>query len=102
MTGLLADAALETHLADLPNWQRSQETIVATYAMATFPHAIALVAAAAAEAEAADHHPDMDIRWRRVAFALTTHDAGGLTVKDLDLARAIDRAAVGLGWEPGG
>jgi len=41
-------------------------------------------------AEAADHHPDIDIRWRKVALALTTHDAGGLTAKDFDLAAQID------------
>ncbi|MGB7982956.1 MAG: 4a-hydroxytetrahydrobiopterin dehydratase [Candidatus Nanopelagicales bacterium] len=100
MTGLLAETEIQTALADLPNWQRAEETIVATYAMPTFPHAIALVTAAAAEAEAADHHPDMDIRWRRVTFALTTHDAGGLTSRDVALAAVIDRAAVGLGWRP--
>ena len=100
MTELLSDAEIDSRLADLPNWQRVEETIVATYAMPSFPHSIALVASAAAEAEAADHHPDMDIRWRRVTFTLTTHDAGGLTARDLDLAAAVDRAAVGLGWQP--
>ena len=100
MTELLADAEIDARLMDLPNWQRSEATIVATYPMPSFLHAIALVAAAAAAAEAADHHPDMDIRWRRVTFTLTTHDAGGLTAKDLDLAAAVDRAAGGLGWQP--
>jgi 4a-hydroxytetrahydrobiopterin dehydratase len=44
-------------------------------------------------AEAAGHHPDIDIRWRRVTLALTTHDAGGLTDKDFDLAAAIERVS---------
>ncbi len=100
MTELLAAAEIDARLGTLPNWTRVGETIVATYAMGSFPHAIALVSASAAVAEAAQHHPDMDIRWRRVTFTLTTHDAGGLTAKDLELAAAIDRAAVGLGWVP--
>jgi 4a-hydroxytetrahydrobiopterin dehydratase len=44
-------------------------------------------------AEAADHHPDLDIRWRTVAVALTTHDAGGLTERDLAMAASIDETA---------
>ncbi len=100
MTGLLSDAEVDARLAGLSNWQREGATIVATYAMPSFGHAIALVTSAAALAEAANHHPDMDIRWRRVVFTLTTHDAGGLTRMDVDLPVAIDRAAVGLGWQP--
>jgi 4a-hydroxytetrahydrobiopterin dehydratase len=46
-------------------------------------------------AEAADHHPDIDIRYRKVRLGLTTHDAGGLTTKDFSLARQIDEAAMG-------
>jgi 4a-hydroxytetrahydrobiopterin dehydratase len=44
-------------------------------------------------AEQADHHPDIDIRWRTVTFALTSHDSGGLTQRDLDLAAAIEQVA---------
>ncbi|WP_084220037.1 4a-hydroxytetrahydrobiopterin dehydratase [Spirillospora albida] len=44
-------------------------------------------------AEDADHHPDIDIRWRTVTFALSTHSAGGLTVRDFDLAAVIDGIA---------
>jgi len=46
-------------------------------------------------AERADHHPDLDIRWRRVDVALTTHDAEGLTQLDLDLAREIESIPIG-------
>jgi 4a-hydroxytetrahydrobiopterin dehydratase len=48
--------------------------------------------AVAEAAEEMDHHPDVDIRWRTLHFALTTHDAGGITVLDLSLAARIDTA----------
>jgi len=57
---------------------------------ASFPAAIDLVAAVGRLAEDADHHPDIDIRWRTVRLALMTHDAGGLTELDFALARAVD------------
>jgi 4a-hydroxytetrahydrobiopterin dehydratase len=59
----------------------------------TFVDAIALVDRVAELAESANHHPDIDIRYNRVIFGLVTHDAGGITQADLDLASAIDRAA---------
>jgi 4a-hydroxytetrahydrobiopterin dehydratase len=52
---------------------------------------MALVNAVADAAEAADHHPDIDIRWRRVTFRLTTKAAAGLTRRDVDMAATIDR-----------
>lgn len=87
-------------IGEFPEWQRSGDTITATYAMPTFPLAIELVNRVAVAAEAANHHPDIDIRWRRVAFVLTTHDAGGLTNLDVELARDIHAKAVQLGWAP--
>ncbi len=50
------------------------------------------MAAVAGTAEAMDHHPDIDIRWRTLRFVLSTHSAGGLTALDLDLAARIDAA----------
>ena len=67
--------------------------------MPTFPAGILLVDRAAELAEAANHHPDINIRWRRVTFVLTTHDSGGLTNKDLSLAQGIHAAALALGWD---
>ena len=66
-----------------------------TFACASFPDAIAFVVRIGFFAEKADHHPDLDIRWRNVRVALTTHDAGGLTQLDVDLATAIDGAFAG-------
>jgi 4a-hydroxytetrahydrobiopterin dehydratase len=64
---------------------------VKTYSLRTFPEVISLVNRVADEAERANHHPDIDIRYNKVMFSLSTHDAGGITQKDLDLAAAIDR-----------
>jgi 4a-hydroxytetrahydrobiopterin dehydratase len=94
----LDDAQVAAALAALPGWQREAEAILATYAMDSFPAAIELVRRAATAAEAAHHHPDIDVRYRRVTFRLTTHDAGGLTQRDVNLARRIQGHATALGW----
>jgi 4a-hydroxytetrahydrobiopterin dehydratase len=75
------------------HWERRDDTLVATTTHRGFAGALAFVNAVGALAEAADHHPDIDIRWNRVTLVLTTHSAGGLTDKDLSLAAAIDRLA---------
>ena len=70
--------------------QRVGDEIVKTFELPTFPDAIAFVGRIAERAEAADHHPDLDIRYRKVRVALSTHDAGGLTELDFDLAAEIE------------
>lgn len=82
------DAALAG--ADLAGWRRDGDELRAEIVCSSFRAAIALVVHVGFLAEAADHHPDIDIRWRTVRLALSTHDAGGLTDLDLDLARRID------------
>ena len=91
MTGVLDDAVVQAWLQDHPSWTRVGPEITRTAECASFPAAIAVVGRVADEAEARDHHPDIDIRWRTLRFALSTHSAGGLTQKDLDLAEEIDR-----------
>lgn len=86
----LADTDVESALAGLPGWERSGEEIVKVFERPSFADAIAFVVRVGFLAEAADHHPDLDVRWRRVRVALTTHDAGGLTALDVDLARRIE------------
>lgn len=82
------DAALEEqHL----NWTRQGDVLVATVTLHDFAAALEFVNAVGAAAEAANHHPDIDIRWNKVRLALTTHASGGLTLLDLALAGAIDR-----------
>ena len=75
---------------DAPAWDLDDGQLVKVVECANFPAALDFVAAVGGLAEAADHHPDIDIRWRTVRLALVTHDAGGITELDFSLARAID------------
>ena len=72
-------------------WERVGDELVTTVELRDFAAALAFVNAVGAAAEAANHHPDIDIRWNKVHLVLSTHSAGGLTVLDLALAAAIDR-----------
>jgi 4a-hydroxytetrahydrobiopterin dehydratase len=90
---VLSDAEVESALCALPGWSRSGAEIEKTYECASFPDAVAFVVRIGFLAEAADHHPDLDIRWRRVRVALTTHDSGGLTENDTALAKQIEEVA---------
>jgi 4a-hydroxytetrahydrobiopterin dehydratase len=89
----LPDDEIAERLTGLEGWARSGDEIVKTFELPSFPEAIAFVTRIADRAEAADHHPDLDIRYRKVRVALSTHDAGGITTKDLALAEEIDTAA---------
>jgi 4a-hydroxytetrahydrobiopterin dehydratase len=91
----LTDDQVTAALRELPEWSGDSTGISRTVEAATFPAAVALVDAVAVAAEEAGHHPDIDIRWRRVTFALSTHSVGGVTPKDLALARRIDVLAAG-------
>ena len=84
------------HLATIPGWTliRGGRHLLRTVRLPIFPKAISLVVAVGRAAERMDHHPDMDIRYRRVRFRLSSHDAGGLTMRDFRLARTISRLAV--------
>jgi 4a-hydroxytetrahydrobiopterin dehydratase len=86
----LTDDQVAAALADLPGWTRDGDEIVKTFELPTFAAAIEFVDRIAERAEAANHHPDLDIRYRRVRVALTTHDARGLTDNDVALAREIE------------
>jgi 4a-hydroxytetrahydrobiopterin dehydratase len=86
----LPDDEIESGLASLPGWQRAGDEIAKEYRLANFRDAVAFVVRLSYEAEAANHHPDLDIRWNRVLVRLSTHSEGGITVKDLDLAGAIE------------
>lgn len=90
---LLSEADLASALAGLPGWSRAGDEIEKTFECASFPDAIAFVVRVGFLAEAADHHPDLDVRWRKVRVALTTHDSGGLTANDTDLAEQIEGVA---------
>ena len=86
----LSDDQVTARLAELPEWERRGDEIVRSYQAPSFLEGIAFVRRLAELAEAANHHPDIDIRWRTVRIALTTHDDGGLSAKDFALAVQID------------
>ena len=92
---LLSDDELRARLGELPGWEAGQGEIRKRFELADFRAAVAFVVRIAFEAEAADHHPDLDIRYRRVTVALSTHSEGGVTAKDVDLATAIQSFAGG-------
>ena len=89
MPALLPDDAVDAALADLPGWRRAGDELVRTAELPSFPAASDVVARVAEIAEARDHHPDIDIRWRTLTFRLSTHSEGGITRNDVDLAKAI-------------
>jgi 4a-hydroxytetrahydrobiopterin dehydratase len=89
----LDEQAITEALRQIDGWQRAGDEISKEFSCPAFADAIAFVVRIGFLAEAADHHPDLDIRWRTVTARLTTHDAGGLTQLDFDLAGKIDAAA---------
>ncbi|HEV7129785.1 MAG TPA: 4a-hydroxytetrahydrobiopterin dehydratase [Ktedonobacterales bacterium] len=91
----LDDAAIARELATLHGWTYASGTLTRKIAFPSFPAGIAFVNRVAELAEQAGHHPDITINYSTVTLALSTHDAGGVTEKDLDLARRIDALAPG-------
>ena len=89
----LSETQLVQECTTIPEWNREGDAIVRIYQCKDFPAAISFVDQIAVQAEAAWHHPDIDIRWNKVRLLLTTHDEGGLTEKDFSLAREFDRIA---------
>ncbi len=89
----LPDPTIEHELAALPGWRREAGEIVRTFDRGNFVGSIGFVNAIAAAANAADHHPDLLISWNEVTVRLSSHDAGGITERDFELARTIDGLA---------
>jgi 4a-hydroxytetrahydrobiopterin dehydratase len=90
----LDDAAIEAALVDLPGWIRDGGELVRTFLTRDWRAAIALVDAVADEADRRDHHPDLCVTsYRNVTFRLTTHSEGGISKRDVALAKEIDRLA---------
>jgi 4a-hydroxytetrahydrobiopterin dehydratase len=86
----LDEPGIAEALRQTPGWERAGAEIKRTYRFRDFREALAFVNRVGDLAERAGHHPDIDIRYNTVTLALTTHDAGGLSTKDFDLARTID------------
>lgn len=91
----LTENEIAEHLVSVPEWARVGEAISRTYSFKSFRAAITFVAQVAEAAEDADHHPEIDIRHRKVTLSLTTHDVDGLTVNDFALASVCDSLANG-------
>jgi 4a-hydroxytetrahydrobiopterin dehydratase len=85
----LDDLAVEEGLQRLPGWERRGNEIIKTFVREDFAQAMVFVNEVAAAAEAAGHHPDIDIRWNKVTLALSSHAEGGLTERDFQLAARI-------------
>lgn len=90
---VLSSRAVQQKLATLKNWKLEGEEIVRNLEFPGFPAAIQFVNQVADKAEAAGHHPDIDIRYNKVRLALVSHDAGGLTEADFHLAAVLDQLA---------
>jgi 4a-hydroxytetrahydrobiopterin dehydratase len=90
---VLSPDAAQSRLAQLPGWQIESGELVRTFEFKDFVAALKFVNRVGALAEEAGHHPDIDIRYNRVRLALISHDAGGLTVKDFDLAAQVQNLA---------
>ncbi len=90
MADLLSADAVASAVAKLDGWSGGTASISRTVSLPTFLAAINVVDRVAVVAEDMDHHPDIDIRWRKLTFTCATHSAGGVTDRDLTLARRID------------
>ena len=92
---VLGDEEREAALRTLPQWRYDEaaHAIGRAFRFADFGEAFAFMTRTAIAAEKADHHPDWSNSWNKVEISLTTHSAGGVTAKDLALARAIDALA---------
>jgi 4a-hydroxytetrahydrobiopterin dehydratase len=89
----LSDLEIQRALGGLAGWSRRGETLVKTFTFERFADGIAFVDRVARAADEMDHHPDIDIRYTKVTMTLSTHDAGGITQRDLDLAQKIETSS---------
>ena len=89
----LSDDQVSARLADCPGWTSDGHAISKTFACKSFPDAIAFTTRLAFDAEAADHHPDLHLNYKKVTVKWSTHSAGGLTDKDFEGAKQSDMIA---------
>jgi 4a-hydroxytetrahydrobiopterin dehydratase len=89
----LTQNELEQQLKKIDGWQIERGELTRSYKFEDFVSALRFVNRVGELAEQAGHHPDIDIRYNRVRLGLCTHDAGGITAKDFDLAARADAAS---------
>jgi 4a-hydroxytetrahydrobiopterin dehydratase len=90
---ILSRADIDAALRDLPGWRFAGNALVKEFTFAGFPDAVAFVVRLVPGSEAADHHPDLTVSYRRVTVSFSTHSEGGVTAKDLAGARLADSCA---------
>ena len=93
MPQLAKQSEIESFLELNVNWSRQESALTSEFTASSFLAAIDFVNTVAVIAGELDHHPDIDIRWNKVMFAVSTHSASGITALDFELATAIDVAA---------
>lgn len=81
----------DNHTPALPAWERTDTALTRTVHFDGYRDAVAFTMRVALEAETANHHPDLVLAWGRVEISLTSHDAGGVTDRDIEMAGAIDQ-----------
>jgi 4a-hydroxytetrahydrobiopterin dehydratase len=86
----LSDLEIQRALGKLAGWSRRGDALLKTYTFQQFADGIEFVRHVAKVADRLNHHPDIDIRYTKVTLTLSTHDAGGITEADLQLAEEID------------
>jgi 4a-hydroxytetrahydrobiopterin dehydratase len=87
----LTDAEVSSRVKSVPDWKVESGELTRTYAFKDFLSALAFVNDVGQIAEKGGHHPDIDIRYNKVRLALMTHDAGGLTAKDFEMAAELSK-----------
>ncbi len=89
----LSDVEIQRALGTLAGWSRRGDSLVKTYVFPQFADGIAFVDQVARAADQMNHHPDIDIRYTKITCTLSTHDSGGVTQQDVDLAGAMEKIA---------
>lgn len=90
MASKLSADQIQQYMTNIPQWKQDGDAIVRTYELPSFPAALAFTSTVGHLAEAADHHPDILIQYKKVTLTLSTHSEGGLTEKDFSLAAQVD------------
>ena len=90
---LLSDIEIQRELTMLAGWTRHGATLSKTFVFPDFPSGIRWITEVADEAEAMQHHPDLDIRYTKITATLSTHDVGGITTLDIALAHKMETLA---------
>ncbi len=86
----LSDEEIDERLSALADWERDGEAIRRQFELDDFKGSVDFVNRLTPEAEAMNHHPDLEISWNKVTVTISTHSEGGLTENDFELARKVD------------